>query len=161
MMNMKFVLAAIFVFMGCSGLQAAAKAAKKAPEAAQEVSPLGAAWRSALVPGWGQWKRGDKWRSAAYLGCIAGSLGASYFYGAAGNDSYSKYIDAKTAGEASSLYDQTRQQDSMWALFAYTAAGLYALNIADAWFFTKSPAPQALLLPQPGGPTLVALRWKL
>ena len=31
-------------------------------------SPLGAVWRSALVPGWGQWYTGHRWKAALVAG---------------------------------------------------------------------------------------------
>jgi len=42
-------------------------------------SPLGAVWRSALVPGWGQWYTGHRWKAALVAGAEVFFIGAAVY----------------------------------------------------------------------------------
>jgi hypothetical protein len=128
-----------------------------------------ALWRSALIPGWGQWYRGDRAWGAGYLGAVALSGGISYYYLTQGNSSYAAYQNATSASDATNLYNQTLSNDSLHQAFGYTAVGLYALNLADAALIgrVRSSKAGALLPGQAAvvadgrGGRMMVLRWEL
>lgn len=55
----------------------AAPAASSSNKRDEVITPLGAVWRSALVPGWGQRYKGEKKKGWIFTGVAAGLLGAT------------------------------------------------------------------------------------
>jgi hypothetical protein len=150
-------------------LQSTTTAKARPTRAAQFYSRWSALWRSALIPGWGQWYRGDRAWGAGYLGSVALTGGISYYYLTQGNSSYTAYQNATNASDASSLYSQTINDDNLHQAFGYTAVGLYALNLADALLIkrvrsTKAGAflpGQAALVADGHGGKMMVFRWEL
>lgn len=115
-------------------------------------------WRSALLPGWGQFHRGDVLSSRVFA---AGALAASYYFYTANRD----YGDAKgyyrDASTLTALSMPTRNPDAIGASFVYAhqqrnlmrqrAAGanialgmlgaLYLTNVLEAVLYSRKSAP--------------------
>jgi tetratricopeptide (TPR) repeat protein len=108
-----------------------------------EENRFGALWRSALIPGWGQWNRGDHWRGAAYFGVALVSFGLGYSTQVAADGNYESYKKTTDAKQASDLRGQVTSQDQTASIMLSVALAAYAANLADAFFFTSTPETTA------------------
>lgn len=120
----------------------------------------GAALRSAVLPGWGQFHKGDRrrgWAFAVGVGAAAAGTVATHF---AYRGARARYLDARTPDEAEAAYGpMNRLYHWRSALGVATAAG-WVLAVGDA-LATGAPRPPgetATLAPAPGG---LALRIRL
>lgn len=86
-------------------------------------------FQSTVWPGWGQTKlkNGKPYWLVGFTGvaCLAGS----YIYNQQSINSYDKYIDAISAQDSESYYDQAVQQDNTSKILAYSAIGIWAVNV--------------------------------
>jgi hypothetical protein len=96
-------------------------------------SPKGAMLRSALLPGWGQWYNGSKWKCGLV---IAGAAGLGV------NIAVQNRRASESATDAEREYYVNNRNLAIWWL-----AGLYALTLVDAyvdaqlWHFDTGPEP--------------------
>ena len=119
----------------------------------------GAAWRSALAPGWGQLHKGDRRRGLAFAAAagtgMAATLAAQARYAAARR----RYLDpALTSAEVDSAYVPYDRAFRWRNGLAVATAAVWGVAVLDA-LLTGAPrppsAPRAALTLAPGG---VALR---
>ena len=94
-------------------------------------SKMGAAFRSMLIPGWGQLYNGDKWTGYSTLFAAAGALGTAALYGYLGSEAQAKYQQnlPSTVGErkiANASYARARV-----ALWSY--ALIWSASVANAY----------------------------
>lgn len=115
---------------------------------------VGAGWRSAFLPGWGQFYKGQKTRGSVLGGAFWGSLigaGVSYLKEKTAKDDYR---DATAPAAISEAYDRyNRWYKTRRTLSAVTVA-LWAITVADAGL---SPYPRTSLALGPEGELLLAL----
>ncbi len=127
-----------------------ADAPTAAPGAAPAVRYLvlrdarpGAAWRSAVLPGWGQFHKGHRRRGLAFavgVGAAAVATGAAHL---AYRDARETYLEAPTPPEADAAYGpMNRAYRRRNALAAVAAAG-WALSVAEALATGAPRAPAA------------------
>jgi hypothetical protein len=96
-------------------------------------SPRGALIRSAVLPGWGQWYNGSRWKSGLVAAAGIG-LGA--------NIAFQNRRAADSATDEERAYYVNNRNLTFWWV-----AGLYALTLADAyvdahlWHFDTGPEP--------------------
>ena len=98
----------------------------------QRFTPSEGLWRSAIVPGWGQYYKGSQYKARlALLGTtslvISGLLSANH----------SNEMDDRSKSSVSSYnrnyyHDEATKYHQLSLIFYGVAAGLYALNIFDA-----------------------------
>jgi|SRR6056297_1376763 len=85
--------------------------------------------QSAVWPGWGQTKlkNGKPFWLIGFAGvaCIAGS----YAYNQKSLDSYDQYAAAISFQDSEKYYDQAISQDNASKIFAYSAIGIWAINL--------------------------------
>ena len=84
--------------------------------------------QSVAIPGLGLSRATGKphWlRGVAGYGCVAGSLVLNRMAA----DSYSKFLDVYDPDEAVLLLDKSTRQDNLSELFAYTAMGIWAIDL--------------------------------
>ncbi len=101
----------------------------------------GAAWRSAILPGWGQLHKGQKMRALL--------LGGVFWVGLAGtavallqeSDTRDRYLDATDPGEIARRYDRYNRWFKARRILTVTTAGFWLLNVLDAsWSDYPRPA---------------------
>lgn len=117
----------------------------------------GAALRSLLAPGWGQFYKGDRtqgWVFASAAGTLlAGTLLTSVARGQARSD----YLDAATSAEAADLYATYNGWHRARTAFAVGTALVWVASATEALATGGPRAPAALqVTPAPGGLRLVA-----
>lgn len=61
---------------------------KRLAEERSKLTRVGATWRSAVLPGWGQWKQGRKWQAILYPTLVVTGLFFTY-------DKHRMYLNAK------------------------------------------------------------------
>ena len=83
--------------------------------------------KSTIWPGWGQSKKGKPYWLIGFagVGCIAGSV----WYNQLSVDNYNQYIDAISLQESDKYYDLSIQQNNISQILAYSAIGIWTLNI--------------------------------
>ncbi|MBN2201230.1 hypothetical protein JW777_04685 [bacterium] len=107
--------------------------ARTAPRKTETKSPRGALIRSAVLPGWGQWYNGAKWKTGLVAAAAAG-LAANIII------QNRRAADSVTEDERA-FYENSRNLTWWWV------AGLYGLTLADAyvdahlWHFDTGPEP--------------------
>ena len=116
---------------------------------------VGASWRSAFLPGWGQFYKGQKARGSVLGGAFWGGLigaGISLLKEQAAKDQYN---DATAPAAISEAYDTyNRWYKTRRTLTAVTVA-LWAVTVADAGL---SRYPRSSFVVGPEGELLLALR---
>lgn len=104
----------------------------------------GAAWRSAILPGWGQLHKGQKIRALL--------LGGVFWVGLAGtaaalqqeSDTRNRYVNATDPAEITRRYDSYNRWFKTRRILTVTTAGLWLLNVLDAsWSGYPRPAVTA------------------
>jgi hypothetical protein len=107
---------------------------------ANEIGRWSAIWRSALLPGWGQFYQGKNWRGAVFLaGGVLGVGGALY--------TASRQQDFENQGQQSTVpatrhyyYDQADKYHQGNVAFVTLTITSYALSLADAIFTSSNKA---------------------
>ncbi len=86
-------------------------------------------FQSVIWPGWGQTNLSNG--KPYWLIGIAGTacLAGSFWYNNQAVNSYDQYIDATTAKDNEKYYDLAVQQDNTSKILAYSAIGIWAVNI--------------------------------
>jgi tetratricopeptide (TPR) repeat protein len=116
-----------------------ASAAAPPPALADPPTPWGATWRSAVIPGWGQWYRGQPVWGAVVLGAV-GYAGWVFFAARSEADAtYAKYTSATTPGDAETYHRYTVNQDEGAALLGDLALFAYVANVSEAYILTPNP----------------------
>ena len=113
------------------------------------VSP---AW--IFIPGGPRLAAGDRLRGYGLLGLTAACAGAGYYY----HDQYRGYQDdyraldpSSSADEFKTLFDKADNRRNVSDAMFYAAAGMYALNVLDYFFFLpRAMSGLAVETPQPG-----------
>ncbi len=109
---------------------------------------LGAGWRSAVIPGWGQFHTEQNLKGAAFLSAEIAALGAVFWADANRNESEEKYDEALAAYLAADqvdeietsyaqmleAYDKFEDDHLLRRRFIYIAGIIYLANIADVVF---------------------------
>jgi TolB-like protein len=86
-----------------------------------------------FIPGWGQFYNEQPVKGYLFSGVELGLIGTSiafYFLGDSAND---KYDDATTESDATKYDELRRDRFKTGDILLYTAIGIWALNIADAY----------------------------
>jgi len=112
---------------------------KKEIEVFSKPTRLGAIWRSAFFPGWGQFyrKRTEKgWYFTAINFTLGATLGLSAWQAVSNWNQYSSLTIA-TMGEFNSAYSSYKLWDYVFWTSVFSAMGYYTWNLIDAWFFTE------------------------
>ncbi len=115
------------------GPDSAGLTARTVPQKTETKSPRGALIRSAVLPGWGQWYNGAKWKTGLVAAGAAG-LAANIII------QNRRAADSVTDDERA-FYENSRNLTWWWV------AGLYGLTLADAyvdahlWHFDTGPEP--------------------
>jgi hypothetical protein len=112
--------------------------------------PAGPAW--AFVPGGARLAAGYRIKGLGILAATAGCLAAGFVY-------HNQYLDYRsrygslppdaTPLEFCSLYDKADMKSHLSNGFFYAAAGMYALNILDYFFFLPHPGVSLKVDPVP------------
>jgi TolB-like protein len=105
-------------------------------------SRSGAVFRSALVPGFGQFYNRQPGKGLAFLSAEVALLGTALGYHVAGNAAADDYaartradqLGGQPSAEAARLYDDATSRYHMRDVLLLCAAGVWAVNVADAWF---------------------------
>ena len=106
----------------------------------EPITAAGAAWRSTLVPGWGQFRDERKIRGVAFGVATGASLVATLWLTVRAHQANTIYVNAPITVR-SQAYDQAvNYADARNAMLGITI-GLWAVNIAEAWLLhgTKDP----------------------
>jgi hypothetical protein len=115
-------------------------------------------FRSALIPGWGQWKNGDGWLGLGVLSVFA--LNAAWFSmaGPAESKSYQEYLRAKTSSDAETAWNNNRLQAQFYRLSQYSLATVYVLQLGEAAYDAPMDPPAKSLAEM--RPVLFAFDWE-
>jgi hypothetical protein len=94
-------------------------------------------WRSSVLPGWGQIRAGRRRGWAYTAGVISAGVASTLAYGnyTSAVDDYDTAVAQRDRSGAVSAYDDAKKARSAWLTWAGIAAGIYALNVIDAWLF--------------------------
>jgi hypothetical protein len=93
--------------------------------------------RSLLFPGWGQLLQKRYLPSAAFAAATASLLGVALYKNIRGNSSYRSYRQAGDGESASRFRELTLRCDRERNIALLAAAGVWALNLLDAWLAEK------------------------
>lgn len=96
-----------------------------------------AALRSAIIPGWGQWYRGQGFLGSLYFTGMAAASGYAWFQYRRGDESYSAYLRSQDETAYRRNWSDTKSADSNFTSATWALAGLYTLNLLDALLFTS------------------------
>ena len=94
---------------------------------------LGASWRSAVLPGWGQFYKGQKVRGTAVMATQLLSLVALAVLQSEVNRRHDEYIGAEGAA-AANAYGDYRNAWRMRNVVGYVAIGIYVTSYLDALY---------------------------
>lgn len=114
-----------------AGRESAGRSVRTVPLKTETKSPRGALIRSAVLPGWGQWYNGARWKTGLVTAAAAG-LAANIVI------QNRRAADSVTEDERA-FYENSRNLTWWWV------AGLYGLTLADAyvdahlWHFDTGP----------------------
>ncbi len=109
-------------------------------------TPLGAGWRSAVIPGWGQFHTEQNLKGTAFLVAEAAAIGAVFWADANRNKAEEKYEDARDAylaadqideietsyAEMLDAFDGFEDKHLLRRRLIYVAGIIYLANLADA-----------------------------
>lgn len=115
----------------------------------------GAAWRSMILPGWGQFYKHQKTKGYILGGAFWGSLlatGISLLQESAARD---KYLESSTPEEIARTYSDYDQWHKTRQVFTIASAALWAAAVGDALW---SPYSRASLAARPEGGVLLTLQ---
>jgi len=93
---------------------------------------MGAAWRSAIVPGWGQFHKGKTGKGIFFLAAEVAAVSSAIFFETKRSDNMRKSRENTDLG----IIKEYRNRADKWALYRNVAigaaAGVYAWNVLDA-----------------------------
>jgi hypothetical protein len=96
-------------------------------------SPLGAMFRSAFVPGWGQFYNGAWWKGLIFIGAESFTMFYTVKNYTKARDYYNRAMDADNEGDSEKLYyeyEQHLQKTEMWGWFF---VGALVISMLDAY----------------------------
>lgn len=91
-----------------------------------------AAFRSLVLPGWGQWYNSQDAKCYILATLVFAGAGASYYYYDKSNKTYTEY--EKTGVKDDPLYTEYETQVGQASNYLYIAAGLWLAGVIDAYF---------------------------
>ncbi|MBI5554706.1 MAG: hypothetical protein HY920_02485 [Elusimicrobia bacterium] len=97
-------------------------------------SPMTAAFRSLMLPGWGQFFNEQPTKGLIFAGAELVAVGTAFMMSSKANSTYSDYETKRT----SSLYDDYSSQIDTANMFVYLAAAIWAGNVFDAYLSADS-----------------------
>ena len=90
------------------------------------------AWRSALVPGWGQFHKNQKAKGIILGGAFWGSLAATIAVAIQEADAKQNYVDATEPGEITAAYSTYNDKFKTRRILTIATAALWAIAVGDA-----------------------------
>lgn len=93
--------------------------------------PLTSAFRSTVLPGWGQFYNDSPTKGYVFIGATAAALGATIYFKLAGDADYEKYQDNTL--ESVQYFDSANDNYDMRDIAMYTTLGKWLINIAEAF----------------------------
>ncbi len=100
-----------------------------------------AAWRSALIPGWGQFHKQQKTRGVLLGGLFWGSLGTTIFARLRENDRLDAYEQAVNPTDITARYDDYNRWFKTRHLFTYLTLGAWLATVGDAGLTIQPQLP--------------------
>jgi len=102
------------------------------------ISPYGAVARSAIIPGWGQFHAHNYLQSVFSFFGVGTSLAGAVVTHFSFREAYDKEylpiaLENRKSKEALAAYDWANQKYRVRQFFLYTAAGIWAYSIIDAY----------------------------
>lgn len=98
--------------------------------------PANAAFRSLLMPGWGQGWNEQPTKAWITFGVFAVSVAGAFYFNNQSEKDYEKYEEA---GQVNSRYYDDYESDyQLSQIFTYAAIGTWLYSIIDAYFVCKS-----------------------
>ncbi len=109
-----------------------------------------AALRSLVLPGWGQWKKGQKTRARLFFVSTVGLATATAAAHLLRRRAEQRYLSARRLDEISSRYEAFNRYHKLRNNLAAATAFVWLLNFADALIVRppQQPSPLGLLHPQ-------------
>lgn len=101
-----------------------------------------AALRSMVVPGWGQFYKGQDRRAGLYAGLFGLTAGGALFFHFRMNAAHDRYMDAATAAEAERLYDPYNRRYRTRNALVQGAVVVWLASYVDA-LLTRAPTLEA------------------
>lgn len=101
----------------------------------------GATWRSALLPGWGQFHKNQRTRGILLGSAFWSSLAATGFVWLNERDHRQTYVDAQIPAEISTAYEQYNKWHRARQFLQLTTAALWAATVLDANLFPYTNVP--------------------
>jgi hypothetical protein len=98
----------------------------------QKFTPSEGLWRSAIVPGWGQYYKGSKLKGTIGLAGTSSLMVAGFLSANHSNDMNEKSKSSYSNFNRSYYHDEATKYHQLSTVFYGVAAGLYALNLFDA-----------------------------
>ena len=92
----------------------------------------GAAWRSAIIPGWGQFYKGQKTKGIILGGAFWGSFTATIIAAINESDAKQKYVDATEPEDITDAYSTYNQWFKTRRILTLTTAVLWIAAVGDA-----------------------------
>src|SRR5258706_9953044 len=129
--------------------------ADKQPEGTKHWAKI--ALRSALIPGWGQWRSGNRWRGVGILGAFALNIVAVYYFMGTEQITYDNYFYATSPSAAQQAWNDNRGQAGLVVASEWCLGVLYTGQVVEAGInapWVKDPVKQAAA---PLTPALLAL----
>ncbi len=116
-------------------------------------------WRSALVPGWGQWKNGMGWRGAGVLAAYGASLAWFILMTGAEKASYEQYDAATSPKMAVEAWQNHSNQKTLYIVSQYVLGTVYLGQLGEAVYSAPRQALPASGLNSPRL-MLASLEWR-
>jgi TolB-like protein len=90
-------------------------------------------FRSLLIPGWGQYYNDQDAKGYVFTGVTVGLIGAAVVEHLAYKSTWDDYLNAKSKDKATLAYDKASNQRDQRDLIIGIAAGVWAVNVVDAF----------------------------
>lgn len=97
-------------------------------------SPLNAAARSLMLPGWGQFFNEQPTKGLIFAGAELIAIGTAFMMSSKANSTYSDYETKRT----NTMYDDYSSQINTANMFVYAGAAIWLGNIIDAYLSADS-----------------------
>lgn len=97
-------------------------------------SPMNAAVRSLILPGWGQFFNEQPTKGLIFAGAELIAIGTAFMMSSSANSAYSDYETQRTTA----LYDDYSSKIDTANMFVYLAAAIWMGNVVDAYLSADS-----------------------
>jgi len=124
-----------FLHLTCSG---AFPFSNLFAESSKKISVDSTLKKSLLIPGWGQLAEKRYLEGVFFLTAEAYCLFEVFSLNHKGNESYKKYREAETPPDAVRFRDLTEKYDGKRNAHLLAAAGVWVLNLVDAYLIVKN-----------------------